>query len=190
MRKKIKILVAVILTLVAMLTISLVAMSLNTTSHCMKINAPDRIIVYYNSVSQNKVFEKDSVEYNQIYSSIINAYQQTVLEAFVNSSLFKDVKINTPLNCEIDFDGVKINFVYDTPQAVKYKNKLYEKDGQNYWYQNLIFDISSADKYQYNDVAIIPPETSNYYTSPYECYLKYSAYSNFDKVYDIVLNMF
>ena len=54
MTKKTKILIAIILLLVTSITTSLVVLSTTTISHCMQINAPNRIAVYYNSESPDK----------------------------------------------------------------------------------------------------------------------------------------
>ena len=190
MTKTIKIIVAIILLTFTLITLSLVALTFNNVSHCMQINAPSRIIVYYNSESQNKVFEPDSANYNEIYLSILEGYKQPIIKAITTNKLFKDVKINANEGTNINFSGIKINFVYDTPQAVRYKNKLYTSNDQTYWYQNLIFDIPSADKYQYNTVAIIPPKDASYYVSPFNYSLHYSAYSNFSNVEQIANKLF
>ncbi|MBQ7881033.1 MAG: hypothetical protein IJ358_04250 [Clostridia bacterium] len=190
MTKKTKILIATILIIVTFTTISLVALSLAKVSHCMDINAPSQIVVYYNKSSTNIVFEPNDEEYKSIYSSIKKAYKQPMLKALVDNKLFKDVKIIENDNSPINFKGIKISFVYNTPQVVKYKSKLYNHNGENYWYGKLIFDITQDDAYQYNTVAIIPPENSNMYVSAYSYSLYYSGYCNFNSVYNNALQLF
>lgn len=188
MTKKTK-LIALILTIIIIFTL-LVILSLTTMSHCMKINVPNRIIVYYNDETANKVYENDTEQFNNIYSSVIKSYKQSTIASIINGKLFKDVKIIYGENSVVNFDGVKISFVYDTPQVVKYKDKLYSYNNENYWYQTLIFDIPLSDNYAYNSIAIIPPFSSNEYVSPFKYNLSYRAYSNFNKTYKIVTKLF
>lgn len=188
--KKIRIIISVILLCVAVITVCLVTLTLNTVSYNMHINKPSQIIVYYNNEYGNIVFEPTSNEYSKIYSLLIDSYNQPILKAFVSGDLSKNVKVVENQSTKINFTGIKINFVYDSPQIVKYKNKLYTNNDDNYWYQNLIFDINNADKFQYNNVAIIPPSSSKYYIGQYNYSLHYKAYSNFNNVYNYTLSLF
>ena len=187
--KKIKI-ITTILSIVVIISSLIIITSLNTTSYCMQINAPNRIIVYYNNETNNKGFERGNETYNIIYSSITKAYEQSVLSAIITGKIFKDVKIVKIDNTDINFSGIKINFIYDNPQVVKYKKKLYTHNDETYWYQSLIFDITDSNKYQLNKVAIIPPPSSNNYISTYNYSLSYLAYSNFNKTYNQAITLF
>lgn len=188
MTKKTKIIA--LLSIIIVIFTLLVILSLTTISHCMKINVPNRIIVYYNDETTNKVYENNDEQFNIIYSSVIKSYEQSTMASILNGKLFKDVKIIHSENSVVSFDAIKVSFVYDTPQVVKCKNKLYSHNNENYWYQTLIFDIPLNDKYSYNTIAIIPPFSSNEYVSPFKYNLSYIAYSNFSKTYKIVTKLF
>lgn len=181
--KKIKILVSVILILVAIVASGIVAACTTKVSYAMGIPKPDRIVVYYNSSSNNMVFERDSDDYGNIYNSIIGSFKQRTIVSFVNGNLSKKPKIVEHAS-SVDFDGLKVNFVYDSPNVVKQKNNLYIIDGEECWYQSLIFDISSQNKYQYNSIAIIQPDNTFDYS------VIYKAYSNFGKCYDDLIKLF
>ena len=64
--KKIKVIVAIILSIVALIGGTFISVSLIKTSHIMKFNTPDKIIVYYNSNTNNIVFEPEDIEYHNI----------------------------------------------------------------------------------------------------------------------------
>lgn len=187
--KKIKIIATIILSLVAIITIGLIVLSTKTTYHGIDFCRPSQIIVYYNSETNNVVFEQGDEYYNKIYNSIVDAYKQPILSAFLSNKLFKDVKIVKNDATAIKFDGIFISFVYDLPQAVKYKNKMYIDGGETYWYQTLIFSLSHNNKFQYNQIAIIPPENSNKYVDKYTYSIHYKMYSNFKSTYSLVNNI-
>ena len=188
--KKIKIISILILLIFAIISIGVLTMSLNTTSYAMAFNAPAKIIVYYNEEVGNQVYERDSAQYHEIYLSICSAYKQSTLKAFINGDLNKSVKVEHGDNTSINFDGIKVNFVYASPQSVKLKSNVYLNDGESYWYQNLIFTISDVDKFQYNQVAIIPPINDDNYINQYTYSLSYKAYSNLGKTYDTLVEYF
>lgn len=190
MTKKIKIIISTVLLIITLITIALVALSLNTVSHCMDINAPDRIAVYYNNEYTNKVYSKSTEQYDAIYSSILNGCNQKILPAIASGSIFKDVKIKRHNATQSNFNQITINFIYDTPQVVKYKSKLYNNSGINYWYQNLVFHVTATNKYQYNTVAIIPPENDINYINYNSYCLHYEVYSNFAMSYRSASNLF
>lgn len=188
--KKIKIIVTTILFFVTVVAGLLLTLSLTKTSHCMHINAPSRIVVYHNNSASNKVFETGDKEYNEIYSLVLNSYKQSTLSAILSGNIFKDIKIINDNESVVDFKGFKINFVYDIPQSVRYKNKVYTSGQQSYWYQSLIFNVNSLDSFKYNTVAIIPPENDANYSSQYSYTLRYEVYSNFSNTHDYCLNLF
>lgn len=185
--KTTKILASAILIVVALVSVALITLSNTTTSYCMNIEMPNRIVIYKNQFATNKVFESDTPQFKQIYSAVLESYEQSTLNAITSGKIFKDVEIVESEQTEINFNGVTINFVYDTPQAVKSKNTSYVYNGDCYWYKSLIFKISDSG-WQKNQVAIISVENSNalpmYYT------LSYKAYSNQNEVFKIVSNMF
>ena len=184
--KKTKIIACVILLLMAVITILLIVLSIKTTYHGIDFNKPSRIIVYYDNETTNAVFEQDDERYNKIYNSILDGCKQPILPALLSNKLFKDVKIVENKTTEIDFSGITISFVYDLPQAVSYKNKVYTNNGETYWYSALIFRVPNNSKYQYNQIAIIPPENSSYYIGQYNYTLRYEIYSNFNSTFKLV----
>lgn len=188
--KKIKIIVSIILIFVALVATTLTTLSLTHISYSMNFNSPSRIIVYYNNENNNMVLEPNDAEYKEIYSLILGAYKKSTINAITSNSLSKKVKIIQNKETDIDFDGVKISFVYDTPQVLKYKDKIYCNNDQTYWYQNLIFYITNVDNFQYNTVAIIPPIGSKQYVSPFTYLLHYEAYANFSKTYNYIITLF
>lgn len=188
--KKIKVIIACILTVVTIVTIGLVSMSLNKVSYMMKINKPSRIVVYYNTETGNKVFEPQDEQYTKLYSLIISAHKQTILHSISSNNLGKKVKIESVDNKSFDFIGIKINFVYDSPQVVNYKSKMYTLNNQPYWYQNLIFEISNDNQFKYNTIAIIPPVDSSYYQGTYNYSLQYKTFSNLNNTYNYALKLF
>jgi len=189
MTKKIKISTAIISIAIIILG-TLLSLILIKKSYYMSINVPDRIVVYYDSNSNNIVLEKNDKNYNRIYSQLIKSYKQPILSALFNNSINKDVKLVEDINGKVEYKGIIITFIYDSPQAVKLNKKVYDYNGEVYWFQNLVFTISNANKYQYNSVAIIPPENSINYISPYNYTLSYSAYSNFYKLNKMSIALF
>ena len=184
--KKTKIIAGVILLLVAVITTLLIIISVKTTYHGIDFNKPSRIIVYYDSQTTNAVFEQGDECYDKIYNSILDGCKQPILSALFSNKLFKDVKIVKNNATEIDFSGVKISFVYDLPQAVSYKNKIYTNNGETYWYTTLIFNVTDTNKYQYNHISIIPPEDSNNYNGQFNYSLHYEIYSNLNSTFKLV----
>jgi len=156
----------------------------------MELNRPSRIIVYHNSETNNQVFEPNTEEYNKIYSLFTDSCKQPILQALVSGEINKDVKVVENEISTIDFKGVTINFVYDSPQAVKGKNKLYNYNNSTYWYQSLIFKVTDSNQLCYNTIAIIPPNDASYYVSHNTYNLHYQVYSNYNKTYNYVLTLF
>jgi hypothetical protein len=187
---KIKLIATIIVLLVALITIAILTISLNTISYSMQFNAPSRIVVYCDSESGNQVYEPNSKQYEEIYTTICNSYSQTILSAIKSNSLNKKVKIEKVEPTSINFSGIKVNFVYDTPQIVKFKHDIYLVDDETCWYQNLIFSIDNQNKFKYNSVAIIPPSTSNHYVDSYTYSLQYFVYSNFGTTYNKLIQYF
>ena len=189
-KTKIKVLVAVILLVVTIITIALIGLSLNTVSYGIAFNAPDRIAIYYNKQSTNKVFERGTDEHEQIYSLVLDSFEQPILKAITSGTLNKKVKINENEPSSINYKGIVVHFMYDTPQVAKYKTKTYTNNGVNYWYEGLKFNISGNNKMQYNIIAIIPPENSVDYVSSNDYVLHYSIFSNFNSLYNNALEIF
>ena len=188
--KKIKIISLSILLIFVIIVGGILTMTFSTISYAMAFNTPSKIIVYYNEELGNQVYEIGSKEYNDIYNSICDAYKQSTIKAFVNGELNKSIKIKHVEKNNINFAGIKVNFVYNTPQIVKYKSKIYSNNGKNYWYQSLIFTINDTNDFQYNSVAIIPPVNDDNYINQYTYSLNYSAYSNFSKTYSMLIKYF
>lgn len=189
MTKKIKICIAAI-TLVVIILGLLLASLLIKTSYCMPISAPDTIVVHYNDSSNNIVFEKGDKNYNKIYEQLSKSYKKSIFTAFIKGELNKDPKISASDIEELDYSGINIAFVYDSPQIVKTKSGTYTRNGEVYWYQTLVFNIVENDRYQYNSIAIIPPYDSNDYISPAHYTLTCKAYSNFSKLYGTANKLF
>lgn len=188
--RKTKIIVAVVLFLVCIVTSVLLTMKFNKISYMMNINKPDNIIVYYNSQSNNKVFSPKDKEYENIYSLIVNGSKQSVLSAMFNGELSNNVYVEKVDSSEIKFNTIIINFCYNKPQVVQLKNNDYLDNGRNYWYQNLIFTLDSNNNFKYNTVAIVVPESSVDFVSPFTYSLKYNVYSNWNKCYSFAKNLF
>ena len=188
--KRIKIIAICIILFVVIVALTSVILSLNTISHSMTFNKPSRIVVYYNRENGNQVYEPETEQYNAIYSSIVDSYNQNALQALVTNSLNKKVKVEAINSASIDYSGIVVRFVYDTPQVVKYKNNNYINNNDNYWYQNLVFNINSQDKFAYNSVAIIPPMSSKDYLGEKNYSLQYQVYSNFNNAYKNLIKLF
>ncbi len=188
--RKTKISIAIILLIVIFITSALLTMSFVKVSFIIPISRPDNIIVYYNNETTNKVFTPNDYEYNKIYSLIVSGCKKPILTALFDNDLSNDTKVQQIGQSNIKFTNIIINFSYDKPQVVQLKNKNYLLEGQNYWYQNLIFTLSSDNKFKYNDVAIILPESSLEYSGPFAYSLKYSIYSNWQKSYNYVNTLF
>jgi len=189
MTKKVKISISII-SIITIVLGTLLALLLIKKSYYMPINAPDRIVVYYNNESTNILFEKDDDNYERIYSQLIKSYKQSILKSLFSNSINNNPKIVETTNGKIKYNGIKINFMYDKPQVVKLNNKLYNYNNEVYWFQNLVFTISSANKYQYNEVAIIPPDNSNNYISADSYILSFHGYSNFNKLHNMCVALF
>lgn len=191
MKKKIKIIVIVSLVLIGLTASILAAMAINTTSYAMNINSPSRIIVYYDSPANNKVYEPSSKEYSEIYSSITNGLKQRILPAFFAGELSKNVKVCSNPASNVKLNNIAVALIYDTPQVLRCKKNLYtDSNGRNYWYQSLIFNVSSADNYQYHSIAIIPPEDSPEYVSNFHYTMHYQVYGNFSDLNQYALQLF
>lgn len=167
----------------ATITGILVALSLSKVSYYPNINKPSRIIVYYNNEYDNAVFESGSIEYNKIYSLIIKSHRQPLVKAMKNGELNKKAKMVSGEQKSLSLKGIKVCFVYNSPKVVKYKN-------QNYWYKSLIFNICEQNDFSYNVIAIIPPTTDVNYSGAFSYTLSYLAYSNFNKLYPYLFEIF
>lgn len=188
--KKIKIIISVVLLLVSIITATLVTFNFVKTSYMININTPSRIIVYYNKDINNLVFEKNSNEYNKIYSLVDDSHKQTILTSLFEGNLLKKESIEKIASRQIDFSGIKISFVYDTPQIVKFKNKTYLDGTNSYWYKTLVFDISSQDTFSYNTIAIISAQNSDNIDLQYTYQLQYLTFSNYNNLYKYSLSLF
>lgn len=188
--KKAKIIVVTILLVVTLLGATFTALSFNKVSYAPSFNKPDRIIVYNQSSSSNIVFEPADKNYNTIYSLMLSGCKKPILPAILAGDLSKNVKVHHVENSKINFKDIVINFVYDTPQIVRLKNKTYNNNGKNYWYQNLIFELFDENKFEYNNIAIISPESSIDYISPYTYSSYYQVYSNFNDCYEFSKKLF
>jgi hypothetical protein len=154
------------------------------------INKPDNIIIYYNSEANNLVLSSTDKEYDKIYSLIVKGCKKSVLSAMFNNELSKKVKVQEVEQSKIKFSDIIINFCYNKPQVVRLKNKNYLTNGENYWYQNLIFTLRADDDFKYNDVAIILPESSNKYLGAFSYTLKYEVYGSWHKCYNYAITLF
>ena len=188
--KKIKIIIASVLLAVVLIASTLLTMTFNKKSYMMSINRPDSIIVYHNDASKNIVFVPQDKEYNKIYSLITDGCKKSVLSAIINNEISKDVYIEEVDASEIKFNTIIINFCYNKPQIAQLKNKDYLIDGQNYWYQNLIFTLSNDSQFKYSSVAIIVPENDLNFVGPFNYTLSYKVYSNWSKCYNFSSNLF
>lgn len=184
-KKEIRIIKATILLVVALIVAISLLLSFTNISYAPTFNKPNHIIIYYKDASKNIVFDSTEQKFDEIYSEIISSCKKNVFNAITDNDLNKSPKIISTENSQVKFNDIVINFVYNAPQ--KLKNTTQHKD---YWYQNLIFKISSQNKFVYNSVAIILPETSNQYISPFTYNLQYQIYSNYSKCYDICKNLF
>lgn len=183
--KKIKIIVAIILSIITLMGVTVLSMSLIKTSHIMELNRPDKIIVYYNSTSNNIVFEPSDSEYQTIYKMVNNAHKQSILTSIFNGQIFKDVDLIEHGLQKINFDGIKISFVYSTPQIAKLKDEIHPS---NIWYRSLIFNISSENEFNYHSTAIMSPENNNVGDFTYTSH--YMTYSNFNNLYNYLNTIF
>ena len=183
--KKIKVMVAIILSVVLTISGIFISISLIKTSNIMKFENPDKIIVYFNSNTRNIVFEPTDNEYKTIYTFINDAHKQTILTSIFNGQLFKDADIMEHDLKNINFDGINVSFVYNSPQIAKLKNKIYSN---HIWYQTLMFKVSSNDGFSYNSTAIISPKNIDEY--PFDYSSHYVSYSNLKSLYNYLIDMF
>ena len=183
--KKIKIIVAIILSAFIIISGTVVSLSLIKTSHIMKFNNPDKIVVYYNSSTNNIVFEPTDSEYNTICNMINKSHEQSILSSIFNVEIFNDVDIEQHEAKLINFDGFKVSFVYNTPQIAKLESKIHSN---NIWYQSLLFDISSKDGFNYNTTYIISPENTG--VEKYSYTSHYVTYSSLSDLYNYLNNIF
>ncbi len=185
-----KIIIIVVLVIEVVIALAVATMSLVRISHKMDISAPDQIAVYYNNTDNNKVFDKDTTTYKEIYNAIDEGFKQKMISALLKGKLFKDVDIIAQDTKKMDLNGLTIVFMYNSPQVLKYKTKDYISGGKNYWYQSLVFKINTGKSFNYNTIAIIPPETSSEYVSDFTYTLHYNAYANLNKAHTIALDLF
>ena len=183
--RKIKIIIAIILSVVTIIGGIFVSISLIKTSHIMKFNAPDKIVVYYNSSNNNVVFEPSDSEYATICKMLDDAHKQTIITSIFNGQIFKDIEIVEHNLQKVDFDGFKVSFIYNTPQIARLKNKIHPS---NIWYQTLMFEISNEAMFNYHSTAIISPENNSSETFSYTS--RYSTYSNLSDLYTYLNDIF
>ena len=189
-KSKVKITISIILISVALISALLVTLSINTTSYSMAINQPNQIIIYHNNSATNKVYEPSVKEFSQLYSLFNKSFEQKILPAILSGELNNNVKVKQSTG-EIKPDNICLALVYDVPQALKLKKDLYkDKNGRNYWYQSLIFNVVNVDNYQYHSIAIIPPEDSAEFISNFNYNLYYEVYGNFNQLYNYALELF
>ena len=190
MTKKIKIIISIILTSVVVISSTLVILYCNTISFAPKINKPDQIVVYYNNAYTNIVFEPNDKTYDEIYSSISRGCSKRVLSALFSNSISNKAKVESHDLQNIKFDGIRVAFLYNSPQVVMLKNNIYIDGENSYWYQSLIFSISNNNSYTYNTIAIVPPENDSNYVSSFSHTLSYMVYSNFHSTYNKCVALF
>lgn len=189
MKTRIKIITCIALICVVLISVITFGL-LKDIKYNMDFQKPSRIVIYYNSENNNQVFEPRDSEYKKIHSLILNGCNKSAFSAFFNGELDKNVKIIENEDKSTNFEGIVIRFEYDVPQAVKYENKMYTHNDLNYWYQNLIFNITDTNKFDYNYISIIPPEDSNYYIDAYTHKLHYEVYSNFAQLHNYAVTLF
>lgn len=185
--KKISVIVAICVAIAVIISTVIIGLSLNTKEY-LDIAKPNSIAVYNNSSLENKVYESGSVEFENIYLSIKNGLKQSKWTALTRGKLFEKQNIQTMSNT-IDFEGYVVNFMYDYPQPLKCNGEDYFILGKAVWYNSLMFNLNQ-NGWQYNSVAIIPPESSNFYFSPYGMVASYTVYSNFAKAEEFVSTLF
>lgn len=189
-KNKVKIIISIVLISVTLLTALLVALSINTTSYLMAINQPNRVVVYHNNSTVNKVYESSNKEFSKLYSLFNKSFEQKILPAILSGELNNNVKVKQSTG-EIKPGNICIAFMYDAPQVLKLNKDSYkDESGKNYWYQSLIFNVVSKDDYQYHTIAIIPPEDSSQFISNFNYNLCYQVYGNFNKLYNYALELF
>ena len=178
--------------LIIVLGISAVLITLyNTTkSYYIEVEKPFAIVLYKNNESNNIYYEQNSKEFNEIYLSIANSFKQDNLTALFNNKLFYKPTISKCENTKIDFNSIIVKFVYKTAQPSKLNNSTYETDGSVYWYNNLIFTISSTDEYNYTNIAILPGSDDINFVARNTYNLYYTSYANFSASYKLVDNYF
>ena len=190
MAKKTKISIAVILGFVAIITSVLIALSLNTVSYYSNIARPSRIVVYYQNQYNNIVFEPDDVEYEKIYSLLIDGYRKPIIKSFIDDDLSKNVVVNISDRNKINFTDINIAFVYNTPQVLKSNGKIHSLNGENYWFKTLIFNVKNNNSFKYNTIAVIPNENDINYIDEFDYNVSLQAYSNFNSLYNYIYQLF
>ncbi len=189
-KNKVKIIISIVLISVALLTTLLVTLSINTTSYSMAINRPNQIIIYHNNSATNKVYEPSVKEFSQLYSLFNKSFEQKILPAILSGELNNDVKVKQSAG-EIKPGNVCIALMYNVPQVLKLEKDLYkDTNGENYWYQSLIFNVVNKDNYQYHSIAIVPPNDSTEFISNFNYNLYYEIYGNFNQLYNYALELF
>jgi len=83
----------------------------------------------------------------------------------------------------INLNGINVCFVYNAPKVVTFKN-------QDYWYTSLIFNITKQNNFDYNMIAIIPPTNDVNHNGQFSYTLSHLAYSNFNKLYSYLFEIF
>ena len=190
MTKKIKIIIASILTFVLLVTTIFILLSFNTKNYMFSLEKPAFIVVYKDDFANNIVYEPDDKEFLDIYNLVCSSYEKPLIKAFISGDLNKNVKIINTESQEINFKSFKIGFEYSSPKPVKKDKNIYTLNGEDYWYKSLIFDVNSEDKFQYNNIAIIPPIDANYYLGQNTYCLHYKSFGNFNNVYNYVSHLF
>ena len=185
--KKISVILAVCVAVAIIISALIIGLSVNNKVY-LNIARPNSIVVYNNSLSKNKVYESGSVEFENIYLNIQNSFKQSKWTALTKGKLFEKQNIQT-LSSTIDFEGYVVNFIYDSPQSLKCNGNDYFILDKAVWYKSLVFNLNQ-NGWEYNSIAIIPPESSSFYFSPYGMIAYYITYSNFTKAEEFVSTLF
>ena len=178
--------------LVIVLGISAILITLYNTNKSYYIEAekPFAIVIYNNSENNNIYYEQNSKEFNEIYLSLINSFEQDNLTALFNNKLFYKPAISKCENTRITFDSIMVKFVYTTAQPTKLNNSTYDINGKSYWYNSLIFTISATDEYAYTSIAILPSSEDSNFIARNTYNLYYTSYANFSASYNLITSYF
>ncbi len=178
--------------LILVIGISAILLVLHNTkiSYYIEAEKPYAIVLYNNSENKNIYYEQDTTEFNEIYLSILNGFKQDKLSSLLSNKLFYKPSIANCDNTKLAFEGIKVKFVYSSAQPVKLNNSSYELNNQVYWYNSLIFNITSNDEYSYTNIVILPSENDSNFTSRNTYNVYYTSYANFASSYNVINSHF
>lgn len=188
--KKIKIIIAIMLSLVAIITSVLIALSLNKVSYYSNIEKPSRIVVYYNAQHNNIVFAPGDEDYEKLYSLLTASYKEPILKSLFNGRITNKAKIFSSTKTQINFDGINVAFVYNSPKVLKSNGKIYTVNNNDYWFKTLVFNINDNNQFAYNMVAVIPNENDVNYLGEFAYNVGIKACSNFSNLYNYCYQLF